>query len=191
MSEDNAGVPLTQVFGERVLYDNPWVRLVQVEIEPPDGHRFWHHVVRLQTVSTAIVLNDAGDHVLLMRRHRFATDQIGWDAPGGIVENDESPQAAAIRETVEETGWKPRGEGRPVAGFQPMPGMVDTPHEVFVFHGAEQIGEPTDAEEAALIEWVPLTQIAGLIQTRDVLGSGTLVGLLAVLVGLDTQVRPP
>lgn len=57
-----------------------------------------------------------------------------------------------------------RGQGRPVAGFQPMPGMVDTPHEVFVFHGAELIGEPTDAEEAALIEWVPLTRIAGLIQ---------------------------
>jgi 8-oxo-dGTP pyrophosphatase MutT (NUDIX family) len=191
VSEDDAGVPRTQVFGERMLYDNPWVRLVQVEIEPPDGHRFWHHVVRLQTVSTAIVLNDAGDHVLLMRRHRFATDQIGWDAPGGIVGSGETPQVAAVRETIEETGWNPRGEGRPVAGFQPMPGMVDTPHEVFVFHGAEQIGEPTDAEEAALIEWVPLTRIAGLIQTRDVLGSGTLVGLLAVLAGLDTQVRPP
>ena len=59
MSDDDAGVPLTQVFGERVLYHSPWIRLVQVEVEPPDGHRFWHHVVRFQTVSTGIVLNDA------------------------------------------------------------------------------------------------------------------------------------
>jgi len=28
----------TKVFGERVLYDNPWVRLTMVDIEPPDGH---------------------------------------------------------------------------------------------------------------------------------------------------------
>jgi 8-oxo-dGTP pyrophosphatase MutT (NUDIX family) len=187
VSDDDAGVPLTRVFGERVLYDNPWVRLVQVEIEPPDGRRFWHHVVRLQTVSTAIVLDDARERVLLMRRHRFATDQIGWEAPGGIVGSGESTQAAAVRETIEETGWRPRGEGRLVAGFQPMPGMVDTPLDVFVFHGAEQVGEPTDAEEASLVEWVSLARIAGLIQAREVLASGTLVGLLAVLAGLDTE----
>jgi 8-oxo-dGTP pyrophosphatase MutT (NUDIX family) len=187
VSNDDAGVPLTRVFGERVLYDSPWVRLVQAEIEPPDGRRFWHHVVRLQTVATAIVLDDVGQRVLLMRRHRFATDQIGWEAPGGIVGHDESTEAAAVRETIEETGWKPRSAGHRVAGFQPMPGMVDTPHEVFVFHGAERIGDPTDAEEAAVIEWVPLTRIAGLVQAMEVLASGTLVGLLAVLAGLDAE----
>lgn len=54
-------------------------------------------------------------------------------------------QGAAARATIVETGWKARGRGHLVAGFQPVPGMVDTPHEVFV-HDAEQIGEPTDAE---------------------------------------------
>jgi hypothetical protein len=68
-----------------------------------------------------------------------------------------------------------------------MPGMVDTPHEVFVFYGAEHIGDPTDAEEAALIEWVPLVQVAALIQAGEVLGSGTLAGLLAVLAGIDSE----
>jgi hypothetical protein len=37
----------TNVFGERTLYDNPWVRPTSVDIEPPDGNRFEHHVVRL------------------------------------------------------------------------------------------------------------------------------------------------
>jgi hypothetical protein len=37
----------TKVYGERVLYDSPWVRLALVDVEPPDGHRFEHHVVRL------------------------------------------------------------------------------------------------------------------------------------------------
>jgi len=41
-----AGEPV-ETFGERVIYDNPWVWLGQVDVELPDGERFWHHVVRL------------------------------------------------------------------------------------------------------------------------------------------------
>ena len=73
----------TKVYGERVVYDNPWVRLTVVDIEPPDGHRFEHHVVRLQRVAIAAVLNDA-DEVLMLWRHRFVDDSWGWELPGGI-----------------------------------------------------------------------------------------------------------
>ncbi|WP_369373632.1 NUDIX hydrolase [Promicromonospora sp. Populi] len=170
---------MTKVHGERTLYDNPWVRLVQMDIEPPNGRRFWHHVIRLQTVSVAIVL-DGADRVLLLRRHRFATAQIGWEAPGGIIEPGESPQVAAMRETVEETGWQPTGPGVRLAAFQPMPGMVDTPHEVFLFRGALRVGDPTDLEEAAVIEWVPLDRARALVDAGEVLGSATIIGLLAL-----------
>lgn len=173
---------MTKVYGERTLYDNPWVQLVQMDIEPPNGRRFWHHVIRLQTVSVAIVLDDV-DRVLLLRRHRFATAQVGWEAPGGIVAPPESAEAAAVRETVEETGWQPTGQGVRIAAFQPMPGMVDTPHEVFLFRGADHVGDPTDQEEAAVIEWVPLDQARTLIDAGEVLGSATLIGLLAVIAG--------
>ena len=49
------------------MYDNPWVRLTLVDIEPPDGNRFEHHVVRLQRVAIALVLDEA-DEVLMMWR---------------------------------------------------------------------------------------------------------------------------
>ena len=54
-----------KVYGERTLYDNPWVRLVKVDVEPPGGHRFEHHVVRLQRVAVAVVL-DERDRVLML-----------------------------------------------------------------------------------------------------------------------------
>jgi 8-oxo-dGTP pyrophosphatase MutT (NUDIX family) len=171
------------VFGERTVYDNPWVRLTQVEVEPPDGHRFWHHVVRLQTVAAAVVI-DREDRVLLLRRHRFVTGEIGWELPGGIVGPGESSADAAVRETEEETGWRPTGIPRLLTRFQPMPGMVDTPHEVYLIRGAEHIGAPTDPQEAGRIEWIPLPDLPMLIRSGEVIGSGALVGLLAVLGGL-------
>lgn len=75
--------PHWRVFGKRTLYDSPWMRLVKVDVQPPDGNRFEHHVLRLQQVVLALPLRAAGTGVLMLRRHRFVTDQIGWELPGG------------------------------------------------------------------------------------------------------------
>jgi 8-oxo-dGTP pyrophosphatase MutT (NUDIX family) len=113
-------------------------------------------------------------------RHRFATDEWGWELPGGIVEPGEDAASTARREVEEETGWRP-GPLEHLTSFQPMPGMVDTPHEVYLGRGAELVGDPTDTEEAARIEWVPLGQILDMVKSGSILGSGSLVGLLYVL----------
>jgi 8-oxo-dGDP phosphatase len=169
----------TKVFGERTVYDNPWVRLTLVDIEPPDGNRFEHHVVRLQTVVLTLVL-DAADRVLMLWRHRFATDQWGWELPGGIMESGEDPAECASREVLEETGWRPTSVEHLVS-FQPMPGMVDTPHMVYLARSAVKVGEPSDLEERARIDWVPLSAVAKLASEGELLGSGSLVGLLYLL----------
>lgn len=127
-----------KVLGERVLYDSRWVRLVLVDIEPPDGRRFEHHVVQLQRVVLAVVLDDQ-DRALMMWRHRFATNEWGWEPLGGIVDAGENGATTAAREVEEETGWRP-GPLEHLASFQPMPSMVDTPHEVYLARAAEKVG---------------------------------------------------
>lgn len=169
----------TKVYSERIVYDNPWVRLTLVDIEPPDGHRFEHHVVRLQTVVLTLVVDDE-DRVLMLWRHRFVTDEWGWELPGGILDGDEDPAAVAVREVEEETGWRPASVEHLVS-FQPMPGMIDTPHQVYLARAAQYVGEPTDREEAARIEWVPLSAVLDLVSKGELLGSGSLVGLLYYL----------
>lgn len=189
MADDSNGAPRTRVLDERTVYDNEWVRLVQLKIEPPDGRRFWHHVVRLQTVALALVL-DEQDRVLMVWRHRFVPDAFGWELPGGIVGKDEDPETAAARETEEETGWRPTTPMRRLQTFQPMPGMVDTPHVIYLADGAEHVGEPSDLEEAGVVEWIPLRDVPGLIHDGKLAGSGSLVGLLHVLA-LGRQLPDP
>jgi 8-oxo-dGTP pyrophosphatase MutT (NUDIX family) len=163
------------VFGERTLYDNPWVRLIKVDVQPPGGERFEHHVVRLQRVAIALVQDD--ERVLMMWRHRFVTDEWGWELPGGIVEADEDGATAAAREVEEETGWRP-APMRHLLTFQPMIGMVDSPHELYAADSAEHIGGPLDREEAVKIEWIPLDKALSLLEHGEVLGSGSIVALL-------------
>jgi 8-oxo-dGDP phosphatase len=173
----------TRVFGERAVYDNFWVRVTLVDIQTPDGERFEHHVVRLKTVAIAAVV-DQRDRVLMLWRYRFVTDEWGWELPGGISEAGEDAGVTAAREVLEETGWRP-GPLRHLFTFQPMPGMVDTPHALFVGRDAEKVAEPTDPEEAGVVDWVPLSRVRELIARGEVLGSGSLVALLYLLSGRE------
>lgn len=167
------------IHGTRPVYDNRWVKLELVDVEPPGVPRFEHHVVRLQHVAITAVLDDQ-DRVLMLWRYRFVPDQWGWELPGGIVDAGEDAGACALREVEEETGWRAANLEH-VVTYQPMVGMVDSPHEIFVGSGAEHVGEPTDVEEAGRVEWVPLADIPDLMATGQLMGSGTLVALLHVL----------
>ncbi|MDX2949159.1 GntR family transcriptional regulator [Streptomyces caniscabiei] len=168
-----------QIHGERTLYDNRWVTLNLVDVEPPGVERFEHHVVKLHHVAIAAVVDDR-DRVLMMWRYRFVPDAFGWELPGGIVDPGEEPLQTAFREVEEETGWRPSALEHLVT-YQPMVGMVDSPHEIFIGRGAKLVGEPTDLEEAGHIAWVPLADIPELMARGELMGSGTLVALLHLL----------
>jgi 8-oxo-dGTP pyrophosphatase MutT (NUDIX family) len=169
------------VHGERTVYDNRWVRLALVDVEPPNGKRFEHHVVRLGRVAVALVV-DGDERVLTLWRYRFATDSWGYELLGGLVDEGEEPAETARREVEEESGWRPVGAGEHLIGFQPLPGMVDAPVDVFLFRGAKEVGEPTDTEEAARIEWIPVDRLLELTRRGELLGAGTIIPVLLYLL---------
>lgn len=167
------------VHGERRLYQSRWVNLDLIDVELPDGQRFEHHVVRMQRVAAAVVLDEEGQRALLLWRHRFISDSWGWEIPTGIVEPGESSAEAAAREVEEETGWRPRAL-RPLVSFQPCIGIADTPHDLFVGEGAEHVGEPRDITEAERVAWVPLADVPAMIERSELRDATSLVGLLQV-----------
>lgn len=165
------------VHGERLVYDNRWIRLGLVDVEIPDGERFEHHAVHLDRAAITVVVND--DHkVLMMWRHRFLFDRWGWELPGGLIDAEEDPSATAAREVEEETGYRPKSV-EPLVTYQPIAGMVDAEHHIFLARGAEYVGSPTGEVEADLIEWVPFGEVPQMIARGDIWTSGTLIGLYA------------
>jgi 8-oxo-dGTP pyrophosphatase MutT (NUDIX family) len=112
----------------------------------------------MKPVAIAALMNDA-DEVLMVHRHRFATDEWGYELLGGLVETNEDPADTAAREALEESGWAPSGRPTHLAHFQPLPGMVDAPIDVYLWRSFDEVGEPSDAEEAGDLRWVPLTDV--------------------------------
>lgn len=175
-----------RTFGERTIYDNRWVRLSLVDVEAPNGERWEHHVVHLDRVAIALLVNER-DEILMLYRYRFAVDQWGYELVGGLVEDGEEPVDTAKREAEEESGWRPLGEPTHLASFEPMPGMMTAQTDVFMWLGAEKIGEPTDTEEVGRLEWVPLDRVRELVERRELLGGGTLVAVLSFLLSRATS----
>ncbi len=168
------------VHGERELYDSEWVRLTLVDVEVPGGERFEHHVVRMPNFAAGTVVHDPDRGLLLIYRHRFITDTWGWEIPAGRIDPGETPEVAAARETLEETGWRP-GALTPLLTYQPTNGLSDQRFHIFLGDGAAHEGDPTDPGEAERVEWVPVVEVRRLVERGEMLDGLSLTAVLWAL----------
>jgi hypothetical protein len=74
--------PKWVIHGERPV-DTPHVRVSLADVELPDHVCFTQYVFRMRRCAMTVVLDDAGERALLMRRHRFIVDRWVWELPGG------------------------------------------------------------------------------------------------------------
>ena len=126
----------------------------------------------------ALIVNEQ-DEVLMLWRYRFATEQWGYELLGGLVEGGED--SAARRRGRRRRRWGGSGrEPEKLISFEPLPGKVTAPVDVFLWRSAERIGEPTDTEETGRVEWVPLSRVTELAR-GGAARVGDLVGLLYYL----------
>jgi 8-oxo-dGDP phosphatase len=157
-----------KVHGQRSVHESDTVRLQLVDIELTDGTRGDHYVIRIPFEVVSVVVSDTDGNVLLIWRHRFITERWSWDVPAGKVAPGEAPADAAVRASVDETGWRP-GPARLLGEYHPSPGISDQRFGVYVADGAERVAEPSP-NEVERVEWVPLARVRELIRDGQVDG---------------------
>ena len=68
-----------------------------------------------------------------------------------------------------------------VVTFQPLVGSVEQENLIYLAHGAEHVGDPEDINEAEQVAWVPLASVPDRIARGEIVGAGSMIGLLRVL----------
>jgi 8-oxo-dGTP pyrophosphatase MutT (NUDIX family) len=157
-----------KVHGERVLHDSDTVRLELADIELTDGTRGNHYVIRIPFDVVSLVVSDAEGRVLLIWRYRFIPRKWCWDVPAGKVAPNEAPADAAVRASIDETGWRP-GPARLLGEYHPSPGISDQRFGVYVANRAERVADP-NPNEVERLEWVPVARVRELIRDGQVDG---------------------
>jgi hypothetical protein len=101
-----------KTFGGRVIYDNLWAWLGQVDVELSDGKRLRHHVVRLHRAAM-MVLVDEQDRVLLLWCHK-------WQQPASIRVGSAAARPGCRRPAA--IPARRGGPGRDCSPLHPRPG---------------------------------------------------------------------
>ncbi|RLL68841.1 NUDIX hydrolase [Streptomyces sp. Z26] len=162
--------------GEHTVYENQWLRVNLADVELPDGRHLDHYLIRLRPVAMATAVNERNE-VLLLWRHRFITDSWGWELAAGVVEDGEDVAAAAGREMLEETGWRP-GPLRHLMTVEPSNGLADARHHIYWSESAAYVGDPEDDFESDKREWIPLKEAPELIARGEVPAANSAAALL-------------
>jgi 8-oxo-dGTP diphosphatase len=97
--------------------------------------------------------------LLLGKRTGDILESGKWGVPAGFLDRDETVEQCALRELLEETGWK----GEVVSLFR-INSSPDRPHEdrqnvsvEFIVKPIEKVGEPD--HESSKVEWIPIDKL--------------------------------
>ncbi|HET8569418.1 MAG TPA: NUDIX domain-containing protein [Candidatus Limnocylindria bacterium] len=93
---------------------------------------------------------DDGGKVLLVRLN-YGPRNGHWAMPGGLVEADETPERAAVRETREETGFTVALDGLLATWMRPGFPIIVVIYRAHIVSGELRV-QPEEASEAAFFE---------------------------------------
>lgn len=163
-----------------VIYGNPWVNLYIDKVIFPDGRLIEkHHYLHYDRQSVGVVIENNRNEILLIQSYRYVTNSIGCEIPAGGIEKGETPQEAAKRETLEETGYTIT-EPNLICTFNPSNGMSDAVFNIVKCNAISKIDD-FDKNEVKDCKWVSISEIRDMIGRNEIKCGPSLIGLLLTL----------
>jgi 8-oxo-dGTP pyrophosphatase MutT (NUDIX family) len=147
---------------ERLLQDTRVFRLwerVFVSLRTARAHPFF--VIDAPDWVNVVALTPA-DEVVLVRQYRVGTRRTTLEIPGGMIDAGESPQVAAERELVEESGFR-AARWIDLGVIAPNPAILSNRCHTFLAEGCVAGASSPDDGEELEVETRPLAEIPALL----------------------------
>ena len=136
--------------------------------ESPTGggqHAFFR--IRSSDWAQILPVTTAGEAVLV-QQYRHGAQRVTLEIPAGLVEAGEEPAAAAVRECLEETGYRAAG-ATSLGVLNPNPALFSNRLHTFYAHGVERVTDiqNTSTEHTAVV-LVPLRDLPRLLRSGEI-----------------------
>jgi ADP-ribose pyrophosphatase len=106
----------------------------------------------------------ADQQVVMIKQYRHGSRQITLEIPGGLVDPGDTPETAASRELLEETGYRAE-EWKKIGVVNPNPAIFSNRCHTFLARNLTRVANPTpDQTEDIDVVLLPLSDIPGLIR---------------------------
>jgi ADP-ribose pyrophosphatase len=153
-------------------------RLLTLEVDrviEPGGVEVEREVVR-HPGSAVILPITADGGLVLVRQYRYAVRDFLWEVPAGHMDPGESPEEAARRELVEETGYYPRRLQK-LLDFYPAPGFTDERMYLFRATELEERGPRPEEDENIEVRLFGVNEAHRMVSAHEIRDAKTLVAL--------------
>ncbi len=131
-----------------------------------DGAKHTFFVIECPDWVNIIALTKENE-VVLIEQYRQGAEEIMLEIPGGMIDGDEEPEAAARRELLEETGYD-SSEFVYLGKTRPNPAIQNNWMHHFLALNCEKTGEISfDEHESVTTKLTPLADIPQLIETEQ------------------------
>ena len=138
-----------------------------IAVSPVDGEpRTFHRIESVDWVQILPITAD--DEAVLVRQYRHGVQRITLEMPGGLIDAGEDPATGALRECLEETGYRARA-ARPLGVVNPNPALFANRLHCFFATDAEPEGAiQNTGTEVTEVVLVPVSDLEGLLVSGEI-----------------------
>jgi ADP-ribose pyrophosphatase len=157
-----------------------WRKITFKSFELPDGSTTAFEVYDTDGREHANIIALTPDHkVVIAEQYRPGPEKIMFELPGGTVDDGEEPEAAVVRELLEETCYKP-GKVKKLGAYYKDAYMNATWHS-FIAYDCEltTVSQATDEDEYVQVRLISIDE---LIQNAK---TGLMTDAQSVLMTLE------
>lgn len=145
-------------------YFRPRLRLDKVELS--NGKFLDATIFEFRTWANIIALTKNND-VVLIKQYRHGVQEVLWEIPGGVVEDEEDPLEGVKRELLEETGYT-ASEFIQVGALYPNPAIQTNTMYCFLALDAEEVTKQSlDDGEDIEVHLVPLNELVAMTKRGE------------------------
>ncbi|MFY9484596.1 MAG: NUDIX hydrolase [Patescibacteria group bacterium] len=173
-----------KVLASKIVFESPWIRVRQDEVELPDGSVRKDYFVRETKRVVYVFALTEDNKVILNNQYKHGAGAIMKELPAGMVEKNETPLAAIKRELFEETGYA-AGKIKLIDHFYGDPSGSNTKIWCYLATGCHKVGQPqNNPSEIIELELVTVTQLKQLVKQGKINGQGALAAILHGLAAI-------
>jgi len=126
-----------------------------------------YYVLEYPNWANAIALTRE-NKIILVRQYRHAADIISLEVPGGVMDGDESPEAAVRRELLEETGYS-FDHAELIATLYPNPATSNNTTFTYLLTGGVKTHEQhLDEHEILNVEEYSIEEVKQLLKDNKI-----------------------